>query len=394
MTAIRTACRSCGSEALEAFYEVRGIPVHSCLMVASREEALAFPRGDLRLDFCTACGFVQNSLFDAERLRYSTDYEETQAFSPRFRDFQTALCRSQIERYALSGKTVLEIGCGKGDFLTELCVLGDCRGIGIDPSYRPERTDADVARRIEFIQDFYSQKYTHLTADYVVCRHTLEHIAPVHQFTRMVRDTLAGRPDAIVVFELPDMERILVEQAFWDIYYEHCTYFTLGSLARLFRRCDFELLDLYKEYDGQYLLIESRPTRGDQGRRFAVEEDLEKTAQQVKTFREKIERKFAEWRDRLATARARGHKVAVWGSGSKAVSFLTTLGVGDHVDWVVDINPHKHGKFLAGAAHVISSPEALRAGRPDLVVAMNPIYVEEIRADLDAMGLRPDVQAV
>lgn len=394
MPDVAVSCRSCGSESLEPFYEVRGIPVHSCLMVPSREEALAFPRGDLRLDFCTACGFIQNSRFEPERLRYSTDYEETQGFSPRFRAFQTELCRSQVDKYGLGGRTALEIGCGKGEFLVELCRLGDCRGIGIDPSYRPERTGREAAERIQFIQDFYSRKYAHLTADYVACRHTLEHIAPVRDFVQMVRDTLDGRPDAVVFFELPDMERILVEQAFWDVYYEHCTYFTLGSLARLFRRCGFEILDLYKGFDDQYLMIETKPTAGDRGRRFAVENDLEKTARQVKEYRERIERRFANWRARLARARERGERVALWGSGSKAVSFLTTLGIGDEVGWVVDINPHKHGKFLAGAGHEIVAPETLREARPDLVVVMNPIYLDEIRADLAKMGLAPELTAV
>jgi SAM-dependent methyltransferase len=387
-------CRSCGSDALEAFYEVRGIPVHSCLMVPTHEEALAFPRGDLRLDFCTACGFIQNSLFEPERLRYSTDYEETQAFSPRFRAFQTELCRSQVEKYALRGRTVLEIGCGKGDFLVELCELGDCHGIGIDPSYRPERISSPAAARIRFLQELYSQRHAGLTADYVCCRHTLEHIAPVHEFVRTVRDTLAGRPDATVFFELPDMERILLEQAFWDIYYEHCSYFTLGSLARLFRRCDFALLDLYKGFDGQYLMIESQPGAGSGARRFAAEEDLEKTAAQVKVFREQIDRKFASFRRQMEEIRAGSRTAVIWGSGSKAVSFLTSLQIGGEIEWIVDINPHKHGKFLAGSGHRIVAPAFLREVRPDVVIVMNPIYCDEIRADLAAMGLAPEVTAV
>ena len=59
-----------------------------------------------------------------------------------------------------------------------------------------------------------------------------------------------------------------------------------------------------------------------------------------------------------------GKTVALWGSGSKAVSYLTTLGVTDEVQAVVDINPHKHGKFLAGTGHEIVAPEALRQLRP------------------------------
>ena len=76
-------CQSCGAEGLEVFYSVKQVPVHSCLMVKSREDALAFPRGDLEIAFCPSCGFVQNSAFDPSVHNYSPDYEETQGFSPQ-----------------------------------------------------------------------------------------------------------------------------------------------------------------------------------------------------------------------------------------------------------------------------------------------------------------------
>ena len=79
----------------------------------------------------------------------------------------------------------------------------------------------------------------------------------------------------------------------------------------------------------------------------------------------------------------------VWGSSSKAVAFLTTLGVGDEVACVTDINPHRQNMFMPGSGHEIVPPKSLPEYPPDNVVIMNPIYREEIRADLDAMGLRP-----
>ena len=86
--------------------------------------------------------------------------------------------------------------------------------------------------------------------------------------------------------------------------------------------------------------------------------------------------------------------MAIWGSGSKAVSYLTTLGLRDEIAAVVDINPHKHGKFLAGTGHEIVGPEALVALRPDVVLVMNAIYVGEIGAELRRLGLEPEVEAL
>jgi len=65
---------------------------------------------------------------------------------------------------------------------------------------------------------------------------TLEHIADTADFIKMVRGSLQDSPSTDVFFQVPDVLRVLEEEAFWDIYYEHCSYFSIGSLARLFRR--------------------------------------------------------------------------------------------------------------------------------------------------------------
>ncbi len=251
-------CRNCEATELEEFYEVHGIPVHSTILMQTRQEALDYPKGDLRLAFCKSCGFIQNNLFDPSVHEYSPRCEESQGFSATFNKFAEEVAQGYIERYGLQDKSVLEIGCGKGDFLVLLCQMAQCDGIGIDPSFRTDRWDAEQARRIRFIQDFYSEAYSHLQADFVCCRHTLEHIQPTLEFVRMIRRSIGDRKETIVAFELPDIARVLKEQAFWDVYYEHCSYFSLGSLARLFRASGLQPLLLDTVFDGQYLLIDAR----------------------------------------------------------------------------------------------------------------------------------------
>jgi SAM-dependent methyltransferase len=348
----------------------------------------------LRLGFCHTCGFIQNTVFDPSVHEYSTRYEETQAFSPRFNQFAKDLCQRLIERYDLHGKDVLEIGCGKGEFLVLLCEMGKNRGIGLDPGYIRERTASEAASRIQFIQDFYSEKYTYLKADFVCCRHTLEHIQPTREFVQMVRHAIGDRLETIVFFEVPDVSRILKEQVFVDIYYEHCSYFSLGSLARLFRSCGFEVLDLAKDFDDQYLLIEARPSNGAVGRSFECEHDLDELAQDVRLFEASYRQQLHTWQRKLQQVREQGQRAVLWGAGSKAVSFCTTLGVNGELEYLVDVNPHKHGKFLPGTGHKVVSPQFLKDYRPDVVIVMNPIYCNEIRSDLAQMGVNAELIAV
>jgi hypothetical protein len=384
-------CQACGGTALESFYELRGVPAHSCLLLPTRKEALTFPRGDLELVFCHECGFIGNARFDVGLNQYSAAYEETQAFSPRFLEFLDQLCRDQIGKFGLApGVTALEIGCGKGEFLTRLCELSGCNGIGLDPGYRPERNQSSATERMTFIRDLYGPRYAHLQAEYVSCRHTLEHIAPVQEFMHLVRETI-GKRHANVFFELPDMERVLATGVFWDIYYEHCTYFTRGSLARLFRAQGFDVQRLYKAYDDQYLMIEATPASAATAARLPQEDDLAATAALVRKFRTAVDERLQELAAAAQRWRLSGQTVAIWGSGSKCVSLMSSVQLGDTLRAIIDINPHKHGKFLAGSGWEIQGPDALRALRPDAVIIMNSIYTEEIRHELATRGLHPEL---
>jgi SAM-dependent methyltransferase len=389
-----SACPSCGELGLRIFHEQRSVPVHSVQLVDSYEAARSFPRGDLRLGACGGCGFITNTAYDAALQDYATSYEETQGFSPRFREFSRDLAARWIDRYDLRGKQVLEIGCGKGEFLVDMCELGVRSATGVDPAYVEGRLASQALERITFITDYYSHDHAHLIGDAVVCRHTLEHVHRPRELLELVGRSLADRPGTPVLFELPDALRVLDEGAFWDIYYEHCSYFTPGSLARLFRSAGYEVLDLELVFDEQYVVIESRAGGGSRSGELALEEAPAEVLEAVRRFCRSVAETKQRWAGRLEAARAAGERVVIWGAGSKGVSFLTTLGIEQEVDYAVDINPHKQGKFMAGTGQRVVGPEFLRDHRPDLVIAMNPVYLDEIGARLGSMGLHPELVAV
>ena len=390
-----STCPACAGSQLQAFHAERDIPTNSCLLLDSRDEAEGYPCGDLDLTFCHTCGFVFNASFDPALSEYSQRYEETQAFSGRFVEFARDLAGRWVDKYDLAGRSVLEIGCGKGEFLTMMVEAGAGHGTGIDPGVHAERVDSPVADQLTWIADFYGPDYAHLAADAVVCRHTLEHIPDVGDFMRLVRRSIGDRTDTIVLFELPDVARVLDEIAFWDVYYEHCSYFTLGSLARLFRATGFEVLHLDVEYDDQYLIIEARPSETPApGAPLPEEEDPASLVERVDGFATGYAALHTEWLKRLAEVEADGGKTVIWGAGSKGVSFLTDLGRDAGIEYAVDINPYKHGKFMAGTGQEIVGPEFLREYQPGMVVAMNPIYREEIGAELDRLGVDTQLVAV
>ena len=322
------------------------------------------------------------------------DYEETQGFSPRFREFATraGAAMDRPPRHPRQGQ-VLEIGCGKGEFLASCASSGGNRGVGIDPALRRTGSTDERWRAAAVHPDFYGEEYADLPADVVICRHTLEHIAPsrrVHA-TGAAVDRRAGT-DTVVLFELPDVLRVLNEVAFWDIYYEHCSYFSPGSLARLFRRTGFDVVDLALDYDDQYLLIEARrrEIRRAAGPRAGGETWLP-LPRAVSTSRPRSTAMIQQWRDDLGRGADSGESSC--GARLQGSRVPHDSRRRDEMEYAVDINPYKQGKFLAGTGQQVVAPEFLKDYRPGVVIAMNPVYTQEIGSN-ESMGVEPKLVAV
>lgn len=383
----RAACPACGTATgLTSLYTLRDIPVQSTLLVPDRAAALGFPSGSMDLTWCPSCGLAFNALFDRDRVDYGRGYEDAQGGSPTFTAFATDLARRWIDRYDLVGRHLVEIGCGKGDFLRLICAEGGCTGTGFDPAFVPGR--AEDRPGVTFRDAEFTEADAPVAADFLICRHTLEHVGDVAGFLGLMRRACGANRAMRLGFEVPDFRRILAEGAFWDIYYEHAAYFTAGALARAFGRAGFEVLDVSRVYGDQYLVIEAQPGPG-RGAELPLAADLEETAALVDRFRDAGLARIASWRAGFADWKARGLKVALWGSGSKAVGFLTTIGDPGIVSAVVDINPAREGRYMPGCAMPIVAPGALVADPPDIVIVMNPVYRAEIAESLRAMSLAP-----
>jgi len=387
-------CPSCFSKNIITFHQIDDVPVHSVLNIPSCEAAINFPKGTINLGFCKHCGFISNYAFDPVLLRYSSDCEESQGFSDTFNEFARQTAEYLIEKYGIYNKTILEIGCGKGEFLSLLCDLGNNRGIGFDPAYVEGRPVSPNVGQIKFIKDFYSEKYANYYGDLICCKMTLEHINDTGKFIGMIRRAIGDQLNAIVFFQVPDVIRILRDCSFEDIYYEHCSYFSPGSLARLFRKCGFEILALHTEYDDQYIFLEAKPVDGALHGQVPVEKDYEGLDSLIENFRERYRTFIESWNRKLKDMKKQGLRIVIWGSGSKGVSFLTTLKIYDEIEYVVDINPYRQGTYMAGTGQLIVAPDFLKKYKPDIVIVMNRIYVDEIRRNLNKLGINPHIMAL
>ena len=125
------------------FLRIEHAPVSCNHLCSSRDAALSEPRAAISLGFCLDCGHVFNIEYDPTQLEYRPGYENSLRGSERFREYDDALVDMLLERYHLRGRTIVEVGCGRGEFLQALCERGGNSGVGFDPSYSSEEEGAN-----------------------------------------------------------------------------------------------------------------------------------------------------------------------------------------------------------------------------------------------------------
>ena len=387
-------CPICNSSQVEKFIELASVPVHIGIQWPTREQALQCPKGDIELTFCGNCGFISNPLYDESLLEYGETYDNSLHFSPIYQEYAERVARRLVDTYGLSGKSIIEIGSGKGEFLTLLCTMGDNSGVGFDSSYEEDRTSIDSSLNIQFIRDYFSENYSHFQGDLICSRYVLEHVPDPLGFMSMIRKTIQPGRTPVIYFEVPNANLFLLEQSIWDIIYEHCSYFGMTSLAALFEKSGFEILQIGEHFSDQMVSVEARPKEDRLQPSLEKKSGLREMAQAVLDFEQTFHSILNSWEAKLSTIHSDGKEVVIWGAGAKGVSFLNMLPTRERINFAVDINPHKQGKFVPGSAQEIVSPGKLTSIRPDIVIVMNPVYTDEIRTELAAYGLNPDVISV
>lgn len=384
------ACKVCGSRHTAIFWEMPDLPVFCNILCKTRDEARHVPKGDIRLAVCHDCGFIRNVAFDPRQVRYGTQYENSLHFSPTFQGYAEDLAAELVERHKLKDKRILEIACGKGDFLKLLCELGNNTGVGFDPGYVAQTQVGDS--RFTILPEPYSKRHRDYRADFVCCRHALEHMADPVAFLRVIRDNIGDHHECAVFFEVPNIRFTLCELGIWDIIYEHCSYFGESSLWHCFTEAGFAVESVQDAYDGQFLCIQAYPAPTGADPRTSTSGDLAALLGDTAHFAERFEDKLTNWKNRLRSFADRGKRVVVWGSGSKGVTFLNMTKEAADIEYVVDINPRKTGMYVAGTGQQIVGPEFLRSYLPDQVIVMNPIYLTEITATVEKLEVAPQFQ--
>lgn len=376
------SCPACGGTETVDVLSLSGLPVVINAQV-SPDEATGVARGDLDLVTCVGCSHLFNRSFDPGRFAYDTTYENTLHFSAHFRAHATDLAARLVADHDLVGQTVAEAGAGPGHFLTMLCQAGVGAAHGFDPSYDPERLGAPEHPAVHLSADVYPADGS-ISPRLALSQHVLEHLTDPVELLRTLGSSVAADPRGVVYSEVPNGELMIDRCALWDLIYEHLSYFTPISLAVALGRAGLSVDRVTTMFDDQFLAIESRPVA--EPADGPSPEAIETMVSRAVAFGDEARKRIDGASEDLSRLSAAG-PVALWGAGSKGMTYLNLVAPDGGIAAVVDVNPRKAGFGVPGVPAAIVGPDELVDLAPSTVLVANPIYIPEIGRTLRQLGV-------
>ncbi len=372
---IQNECPICQTNNCTVFLERKNVPVHQNLLMLDQAAALSTSRGTLTLAFCNNCGFIYNQSFDPYKLSYGDYYDNSQTYSPYFEEYIDNLIEYLIVEKNVKSCNIVEVGCGKGEFIKKLVEANNSgnTGYGFDPSYSGELEILNG--RLKFEKRYYDASCANIAADVVVSRHVIEHVQKPLDLLKAIRQALVNSPHAKVFIETPCVEWIMQNMVIWDFFYEHCSYFTAQSLALALELSGFEVIQVRNIFGDQYLWLEAKIAHNSP----PIVPNPGKVPLLAKHFgsAELELRKSLEQQITTLLIKTPG-KVALWGAGAKGATLVNLIDPkGSLIKCIVDLNPQKQGRYIPGTGHSIIAFQELPANDVTKAILMNPNYYRE-----------------
>lgn len=336
-------CEFCGA-GTRTILSFESVPPLQNRFFSTRQEAGNFPLVPLEIGLCECCGHIhvgKESVVEFDE-SYNNEQGGSKIASAHIADVVEHLTTHLSDR----GAKIVEIGCGRGEFLGMLAQRGYTDIRGYDPV---------AGGQSEYISNTYWKGASDSDIDLFVLRHTLEEIPDLHSFVEEVAASLS--PQGRVYCEITSADRVAAQFDAFSIYPECSNIFSLKSLTLLFRKFGIELEAVWSFFDGHWVGYLGRKIPASRG-----EED---------------------WNGRLeriaAKVRAAAQPAVLWGGGGRGGNMLSFCKIDTSlIEHVVDVNPAKQGMYIPPYGQLVISPDQLKDVRPGTVFVASEKYLPEI----------------
>lgn len=387
-------CRFCGTTLRHTVVDLGKSPLCESFLTADElhQGEVFYP---LHALVCEKCFLVQVEEYVSGETIFGGEYAYFSSFSDSWLRHAVDYVDMISDRLGLSGEhQVIELASNDGYLLQNFVERG-IPALGIEPAANV--AEAAVAKGVETLVKFFGVNTAKelvadgKQADLMIANNVLAHVPDLNDFVAGMKVVLAG--GGLITIEFPHLMRLIEENQFDTICQEHYCYFSLHTLQQVFQAHGLTLFDVEQlpTHGGSLRIYVRHAEDADKAVTSAVTElhasELAAGCDRLETyqaFAEKVAETKRKLLDFLIQAKRDGKSIAGYGAPGKGNTLLNYCGVRtDFIDYVVDRNPYKHGKFLPGTHIPVYAPEHLAETHPDYVLILPWNLKDEISKQIE-----------
>ncbi len=357
----------------------------------------------LRVLVCQTCWLAQTEDFAQANELFDADYAYFSSFSSTWLEHAKRYANEMLARFHLSASShVVEIAANDG-YLLQYFKAANIPCTGVEPT--ASTAAAARAKGIDIVQEFFGVALANTLvaqgkqADLTTANNVLAHVPDINDF--VAGFTALLKPTGVATFEFPHLMRLMAENQFDTIYHEHFSYLSLTAVQRIFAANGLTVFDVeeHPTHGGSLRVFAQRTDTGNQPITDRVTQLLRqedsvgaRTEKYYSAFQlraEKVKNDFVAF---LIDAKRHGKSVAAYGAAAKGNTLMNFAAIGsDLIQYVVDKNPAKQGRYMPGSQIPIVEPITLQEHRPDYLIILPWNIANEVKeqnAPLAKLGTR------
>ena len=386
-------CRACLSHDCEIIVDMGSAPPSNAFLDSKKLNCVEsyYP---LKIYVCKKCWLVQTQDFFAADELFVEDYPYFSSYSSIFLSHCKAYCDSVTQRFKISKDSkLLEIASNDG-YLQDIFLNRGYKLIGIEPTSAAAAIAIKKGHNVykEFFSSSVVKKLFSNTSkfDLIIANNVFAHVPDVNDFALGIKNCLST--NGVVTIENPSVLPLITECLFDTIYHEHYSYLSLKSVTNIAQKNGLKIFDVdkiavhggslryYLTHSENKNFIESQQVKALQFEEQQAGIDDLRTYDQFAKKCNGIKNEFCKF---VYNSIADGKKLVCYGAAAKGNTFLNYCGLsGKEIDFIIDKNPAKWGKYSPGSRIEIKPIEVLQTEKPDFVIILPWNLKDEIFRDI------------